>query len=99
MFDLEKFAKECRIRVSSANLTIRDMRTGEKREIMFYRPGGSFPVEQVRRELAKYGYDLEIFALPDPPEATVDWKLVYENLEGHHIDLSFDPKSIVVGEK
>lgn len=97
MFDLEKFAKECKIRVSSAKLTIRDLRTGEKREVMFYRPGGEFPVDMVRRELGKYGYDLEVYALPDPPEALIDWKLVYENMEGHRIDCSFDPNSIVVG--
>ena len=99
MFVLEKFAKECKIAVSSAKLTIRDLRTGEKQSVMFYRPGSVFPVDVIRQQLAKYGYELEVYALPDPPEATIDWKLVYENLEGHHIDLSFDPKSIVVGEK
>lgn len=99
MFNLEKYAKECKIRVSSANLTIRDMRTGEKQEVMFYRPGGQFPVDLIRRELAKYGYDLEIFALPDPPEANIDWELVYKNMEGHHIDYTFDPQEIFVGGK
>lgn len=97
MFNLEKFAKECKIRVSSAKLTIRDLRTGETQEVMFYRPGSVFPIDQVRKELSTYGYDLEIFALPDPPEATIDWKLVYENMEGHRIDMAFDPKTIVVG--
>ena len=97
MFDLDKYAKECKIRVSSAKLTIRDLRTGETQEVMFYRPGSVFPIDQVRKELGKYGYDLEIFALPDPPEAMIDWKLVYENMEGHRIDMAFDPKTIVVG--
>lgn len=80
MFDLEKYAKESEIAVSSAKLTIRDLRTGESSEVMFYRPGANFPMEIVRRELAKYGYELDICAMPDPPQAVVNWERVYRNI-------------------
>ena len=96
-FDMEKFAKECKTRVSSANLTIRDLRTGETQEVMFYRPGEVFPIDAVRRELAVYGYDIDVYALPDPPEVTIDWKVVYEKMNEHHKDCSFNPQAIIAG--
>ena len=96
-FDMEKFSKECKIRVSSANLTIRDLRTGEQQEIMCYRPGGVFPIDAVRRALAGHGYDIEVYALPDPPEAVIDWQMVYEKMNPHHKDFSFNPQAIITG--
>ena len=70
---------------------------GEQQEIMFYRPGDVFPIDAVRRELAVFGYDIEVYALPDPPEVTIDWKMVYEKTNEHHKDFSFNPQAIITG--
>lgn len=86
MFDLERMSKECKIAVSSAKLTVKDLRTGEKQEVMFYRPGNVFPLEAVQKELAEYGFQVDLWALPDPNKAVIDWQLVYNSI--NRLDLS-----------
>lgn len=80
MFDLERMSKESRIAVSCAKLTLKDLRTGEKQDVIFYRPGSEFPLYQVKKELADYGYQVEVWAMPDPSRAVIDWELVYNSI-------------------
>lgn len=86
MFDLERMAKESRIAVSCAKLTLKDLRTGEKQDVIFYRPGNVFPLDAVQKELAAYGYQVDLWAMPDPSRAVIDWELVYNSI--NRMDLS-----------
>ena len=82
MFDLETYAKETKITVSCAKLEVRDLRTGETRELMFYRPGDVFPLTKVERDLYKFGFEVTPLAMPDSPKTIVDWKPIYEQMTG-----------------
>ena len=46
------------ISVNVTDVEIIDNRTGERSRHTFYRAGRRFPIEQVGKELAKYGYSI-----------------------------------------
>ena len=78
--NLESFQREMDVMLVKATLTIVDRRSGAIENREFVRFGQRFPIEQVGKELAQYGYDVLGFTDADFAEGTLDLVEMYDTL-------------------
>lgn len=86
--NLDEFQREMDVMITKATLTIIDRRDGEIQNRDFYRFGTRFPIEQVGKELAQYGYDVVGYKDVNFVEGTLDFELMYATLSANAVEES-----------